>query len=319
MSQRTRILSIDGGGIRGMIPALVLAELEKRAGKPVADLFDLVAGTSTGGILACGLTIPGAGGRPRYAANELIALYEQEGPNIFDRSLLKRITSLEGIIDERYPTHPLRSILERYFGKARLREALTRVLVTAYEIERRTPWFFRSERAKADASYDFPMAEVALATSAAPTYFEPAKLAVPGAPTDYFALIDGGVFAVNPGMCAWAEARALGLPDDTVVLSLGTGSLIRRIPYDEAKDWGLIQWAQPILDVVFDGSSDTVDYQLGQVIGEDRRFRLQTTLETASDDMDDVSEENLRNLRLEGENLIERESAQLDAVLKLLV
>ena len=127
------------------------------------------------------------------------------------------------------------------------------------------------------------------------------------------------MFAVNPGMCAWAEARALGLPDDTVVLSLGTGSLIRRIPYDEAKDWGLIQWAQPILDVVFDGSSDTVDYQLGQVIGEDKRFRLQTTLETASDNMDDASEENLRNLRLEGENLIERESAQLDAVLKLLV
>jgi len=319
MSQRTRILSIDGGGIRGMIPAIVLAELEKRAGKPVAELFDLVVGTSTGGILACGLTVPGSAGRPRYAANELIALYEQEGPNIFDRSLLKRITSLEGIIDERYPTHPLQSILGRYFGKARLREALTRVLVTAYEIERRTPWFFRSERAKADAGYDFPMAEVALATSAAPTYFEPAKLAVPGAPTDYFALIDGGVFAVNPGMCAWAEARALGLPDDTVVLSLGTGSLIRRIPYDEAKDWGLIQWAQPILDVVFDGSSDTVDYQLGQVIGEKRRFRLQTTLETASDDMDDASEENLRNLRLEGENLIERESAQLDAVVQLLV
>ena len=76
----------------------------------------------------------------------------------------------------------------------------------------------------------------------------------------------------------------------------------------------------PLIDVVFDGSSrDTVDYQLGQVIGEDKRFRLQTTLETASDDMDDASEENLRNLRLEGENLIERESAQLDAVLKLLV
>jgi len=319
MSERTRILSIDGGGIRGLIPAIVLAELEKRAGKPVAELFDLVAGTSTGGILACGLTIPGDGGRPRYAANELTALYEQEGPHIFDRSLLKRITSLEGIIDERYPTKPLHDILDRYFGKARLREAMTRVLVTAYEIERRTPWFFRSERAQADGAYDFPMAEVALATSAAPTYFEPAKLAVPGAPTDYFALVDGGVFAVNPGMCAWAEARALALPEETVILSLGTGSLIRAIPYDDAKDWGLLQWARPILDVVFDGSSDTVDYQLVQLLGEDHHFRLQTTLETASDDMDDASEENLRNLRLEGENLVERESAQLDTVIELLV
>jgi uncharacterized protein len=319
MSQRTRILSIDGGGIRGMIPAIVLAELEKRAGKPVAELFDLVVGTSTGGILACGLTVPGSASRPRYAANELIALYEQHGPNIFSRSLLKRVTSLEGIIDERYPTAPLEEVLRRYFGNTRLREAMTRVLVTAYEIERRTPWFFRSERARADAAYDFPMAEVARATSAAPTYFEPAKLAVPGSPPDYFALVDGGVFANNPGMCGWAEARSLGLPQDTVVLSLGTGSLIRRIPYDDAKDWGLIQWARPILNVVFDGSSDTVDYQLGQVLGEDRHFRLQTTLETASDDMDDVSADNLRNLRLEGENLVERESAQLDQVLALLV
>jgi uncharacterized protein len=127
------------------------------------------------------------------------------------------------------------------------------------------------------------------------------------------------VFANNPGMCGWAGARSLGLPQDTVVLSLGTGSLIRRIPYDDAKDWGLIQWARPILNVVFDGSSDTVDYQLGQVLGGDRHFRLQTTLETASDDMDDVSADNLRNLRLEGENLVERESAQLDQVLALMV
>jgi hypothetical protein len=318
VSDRTRILSIDGGGIRGIIPALVLEEVERRAGKPVAELFDLIAGTSTGGILACGLTIPGDDGRPRYSAAELIGLYEEQGPHIFSRSLLKRVTSLEGIIDERYPHRPLDEILARYFGEARLRDALTRVLVTAYEIERRTPWFFRSERAKSDPSRDFPMADVARATSAAPTYFEPARIAAPGAPTDYFALVDGGVFAVNPGMCAWAEARALQLPEDTVVLSLGTGSLTRRIPYDDAKDWGLIEWARPVLDIVFDGSSDVVDYQLGQVLGQGRSFRLQTTLETASDDMDDASADNIRNLRLEGENLIARESAQLDAAIALL-
>ena len=315
---RTRILAIDGGGIRGIIPALVLAELERRAGKPVAELFDLIAGTSTGGILACGLTIPGDGGRPRWRAEELVALYEKEGPHIFDRSLLKRITSLEGIVDERYPNRPLHDVLRRYFGDARLRNALTRVLVPAYEIERRTPWFFRSVRAQADAVYDFPMADVAFATSAAPTYFELVKLPAPGEPTDYYALIDGGVFAVNPGMCAWAEARALGLDQDTVVVSLGTGSLMRRIAYDDAKDWGLIEWAQPVLDVVFDGSSDVVEYQLGQVLARDRLFRFQTALESASDDLDDASADNLRALRLEGENLVERSSAQLDAALALL-
>jgi patatin-like phospholipase/acyl hydrolase len=315
---RTRILSIDGGGIRGIIPALVLAELERRAAKPAAELFDLIAGTSTGGILACGLTIPGEGAQPRWTATELVELYEREGPHIFDRSLLKRLTSLEGVIDERYPSKPFEQILTRYFGDARLRDALTRVLVTAYDIERRSAWFFRSERAQADPRYDFPMREVALATSAAPTYFEPARLASPADANDYFALIDGGVFAVNPGMCAWAEARALGLPEDTVVLSLGTGSLTRRISYNDAKDWGLIEWAQPVLDVVFDGSSDVVDYQLGQLLGAGRRFRLQIDLESASDNLDDASEENIRALRLEGERLIERASDQLDEVLALL-
>src|SRR5215212_8478492 len=91
-----RILAIDGGGIRGLIPAVVLADLERRTGRRIAELFDLIAGTSTGGILACGLTRPapdGTGG-PAFSAADLIGLYESEGPEIFHRSLLKRIESV---------------------------------------------------------------------------------------------------------------------------------------------------------------------------------------------------------------------------------
>jgi uncharacterized protein len=315
---RTRILAIDGGGIRGIIPALVLAELERRAAKPTAALFDLIAGTSTGGILGCGLTIARDAGTPLYSAAELVELYENEGPHIFSRSLLKRVTSLDGIIDERYASGPLQEALQRYFGEARLRDALTRLLVPAYDIERRAPWFFRSERARADPNYDFAMRDVAYATSAAPTYFEPAKLPALAAADDYYALIDGGVFAVNPGMCAWAEARALGLPDDTVVVSLGTGELTRRIRYDDAKDWGLIEWARPVIDIVFDGSSDVVDYQLGQLLGGGRLFRLQTELVNASDDLDDADPDNIRALRLEGEELIQASSHRIDEAVALL-
>lgn len=79
MADVFKVLSIDGGGIRGIIPAMVLAEIEDRTGRPVAETFDLIAGTSTGGILALGLTLPGDNGRPRYAAEELIGLYEEEG------------------------------------------------------------------------------------------------------------------------------------------------------------------------------------------------------------------------------------------------
>jgi uncharacterized protein len=171
---KMKILSIDGGGIRGIIPALVLAEIEERTGRRVAELFDLIAGTSTGGILAAALTRPaddgeGRPGGPRYAARDLIGLYEAEGPEIFDRTLLKRIHSVDGLLDERYDSKGLDSALDAYLGRVKLSEAVTDVLITAYEIEHRFAFFFRSSRARTDPSYDFTLADATRATAAAPT------------------------------------------------------------------------------------------------------------------------------------------------------
>src|SRR5687768_18078831 len=130
-----KVLCIDGGGIRGLIPALVLDEIERRTGRRIADMVDLLAGTSTGGLLACGLARPGAGGRPRYTAAELADLYVQEGPKIFDRSLVKTITSVGGLADERYDDAALEDTLARYLGDTRLSGALRDLLITAYDIE----------------------------------------------------------------------------------------------------------------------------------------------------------------------------------------
>src|SRR5207248_2491706 len=152
-----RVLAIDGGCIRGIIPATVLADLETRAGRPIADLFDLIAGTSTGGILALGLALPGEGGKPAYRPGDLLELYVGEGPNIFRRSIFDRIRSLDGAIDERYPADGLERVLKEALGEARLRDALTGVVVTAYDTDRRQPFFFRSARARQDAAYDSPM------------------------------------------------------------------------------------------------------------------------------------------------------------------
>ena len=112
------MLAIDGGGIRGLIPALVLAEIERRTGRRVAELVDFIAGTSTGGILACALAKP----EPLPAA-QIADLYVEEGPRIFDRSLLKRISSADGLLDERYDDGGLVRALERYLGDARLGDA----------------------------------------------------------------------------------------------------------------------------------------------------------------------------------------------------
>ncbi|MCS6954340.1 MAG: CBASS cGAMP-activated phospholipase [Bryobacterales bacterium] len=318
-----KILSIDGGGIRGIIPAMVLAEIEERTGRPIARLFDLIAGTSTGGILALGLVKPGPAGRPEHSARKLAALYEKEGQRIFRATLWRRLATAGSLAEEKYSAEGLESVLREYFGEARLRDALTEVIITSYETERRMPFFFKSRHAKTREGYDFPMRLVARATSAAPTYFEPLKLEAASG-DDYFSLIDGGVYANNPAMCGYVEARVTHPEaDDFLLVSLGTGETTRRLRYEDVKSWGLASWAQPILQVVFDGVSSTVDYQLRQLLGprngERRYFRFQTRLDPGCDDMDDASADNVRTLRLLGEKLVRDQQDDLDELCPLLL
>jgi len=313
-----KILAIDGGGIRGLIPAVVLADLERRTGRRSAEMFDLIAGTSTGGILGCGLTRPGENGAPAFTAADLIGLYESEGPEIFHRSLVKRIESVDGYADERYEDRGLNAALNRYLDGTRLSQAVCDVFITAYEIERRQAFFFRSSRARTDPAYDFTFVDVARATSAAPTYFEPVRVSDAAGAASY-ALIDGGVFALNPAMCAYAELSATGRSDAIdLVVSLGTGSHTRRLAFEDVRGWGQLEWARPLVDVVFDGVAQTVDFELGQLLGPERYVRVQTQLTEASDDLDDASDRNLEALRREGARLVEERADDLERVARLL-
>jgi patatin-like phospholipase/acyl hydrolase len=313
-----RILAIDGGGIRGLIPAVVLADLERRTGRRTAEMFDLIAGTSTGGILACGLTRPGDDGTPAFTAADLIGFYESEGPEVFHRSLVKRIESVDGYVDERYDDRGLNAALRRYLDGTRLSQAVTDLFITAYEIERRQAFFFRSSRARTDPTYDFSFVDAARATAAAPSYFEPARVS-DGAGAASYALIDGGVFALNPAMCAYAELAAAGRREEIdLVVSLGTGSHTRRLPFEDVRGWGQIEWARPLIDVVFDGLAQTVDFELGQLLGPERYVRFQIDLTEASDDLDDAGDRNLEALRREGNRLVEERAADLDRVAQLL-
>jgi predicted acylesterase/phospholipase RssA len=307
-----KLLSIDGGGIRGIIPATILAEIEQRTNRPAASLFDLMAGTSTGGIISLALSRDGGGGVPKYRGQDLVDMYVNRGMEIFSRSFWQGVSSVAGLTEEKYSQCPLEEILKEYFDDVPLGQALTKVLVSSYEIETRSPFFFKSWR---DENNQVLMREAARATSAAPTYFEPAQFRVAG---QKLALIDGGVFVNNPAMSAYSEARRL-FPEETafLIVSLGTGQLTRPIPFEEAKDWGKVQWALPILNVVFDGVSAAVDYQLRQIVGE-HFFRFQIALDTANDDMDDASPANLAALKCEACRILETQSAEIDQVCQLL-
>ncbi len=306
-----RILSIDGGGIRGIIPALVLAHIEKLTHRPIASLFDLVAGTSTGGILALGLTIPKSAGRPLYAAQEFAGMYEREGSRIFSRSLVRTLSTTDSLLWKKYSSHGIEQVLAEYFGDSRLRDAVTDVLIPSYEIERRFPFFFKSAIARQRPDYDFRARDIARATSAAPSYFEPMKIPT-GTISESYTLIDGGVFANNPAACALVEARST-YPEVNryLVVSLGTGSLMRKLPLGLTRYWGAVLWAKPLLDAVFDGVSGTVDYQLRRLLPTGYH-RFQPSLNGHNHRLDNTRPRNITALKALAKKLIDEKSTELE-------
>jgi patatin-like phospholipase/acyl hydrolase len=326
MPERRFVLSIDGGGMRGIVPALVLAEIEQRTGKPIADLFDLVGGTSTGGLLALGLVKPGGDG-PQYRALDLVDLYAEEGDVIFAQSTLWKIRSLGGLAEERYDERPLEGLLrDKYFGETMTSEALAELVITSYDLHTSHPFFFKRSYAQERTDWDYPMWWVARSTSAAPTYFEPFLIEKRLPDEVDHVLVDGGVFANNPTLCAYVEALdKWGADTEVVVCSIGTGEKKGRgLTKEEVDGWGAGKWATTILDTVFDGVSDSVDYQMRILCrhgeGEHPRYyRLQIVIpQRMSAALDNATPEQVRALKGLGQELIQRSGEQLDALCRQL-
>jgi predicted acylesterase/phospholipase RssA len=218
-----RILTIDGGGVRGIIPATLLAALERVTGRPTRDQFDFVAGTSTGALLAAGI----AAGIP---AEHLVARYAQRSDDIFRR--IPVITTVRRLLTgAAYDIEALHRLVCEELGPEardwRLNDAPIDLLVTAKRLSDGMPWYFvRDDPANSCRAGRFRLADAAVASAAAPTYFQP--FALPGIGE----MIDGGIgVAGNPVYQACVEAfeYATGYaPADTIVVSLGTGRWSRR-------------------------------------------------------------------------------------------
>jgi uncharacterized protein len=325
------VLSIDGGGIRGVIPGQIVVSIEKKLKQKtsdpearIGDYFDFLAGTSTGGILTCAYLCPGPNGRPKYSAEEVVGFYLERGDEIFSIPVKHRLRTLGGVRDEKYPADELEDALNDYFGETKLSELLRNCLITSYDIKRRQGHFFTQKDAREISGYDFLVREVARATSAAPTYFECAK--VKSLTNVTYPLVDGGVFVNNPSMCAYAEVhqKYKCTAKDMAILSLGTGYTREQYDYNSAKDWGLAQWVKPLIDIMMAGVSDTVHYQLKQMFdaaGVPANYvRLNTEMPIGvSTDMDDASQQNLNALRELGTETAEICSKQIDDYLDMIL
>lgn len=261
-----RILALDGGGIRGLYTAVLLDRLLEQV-PSFTDRADLLAGTSTGGILALGL----ASG---IAVKDLIALYRDNGSAIFSRSLWHEIRDLGDLTGSKYDDNNLIHLIQDAFGERTLDDLLPRhVLVPSFDLDNEAvppasrmwkPKFFHNFEG-ADSDGQEKIGDVALRTSAAPTYF-PA----------YQGYVDGGVVANNPAMSALAQAidPATGGQQltDLRLFSIGTG-LTPQFVSGDMLDWGLAQWAPVLANVMIEGMMGVADYQCARLLG-DKYFRL---------------------------------------------
>ena len=278
-----RVLSLDGGGLRGLISVRMLEQLSSDPElEGWLDQVDLVAGTSTGGIIALGL----AAGKPLA---EIGDLYQETGKDIFDDSLWDDIKDLGKTIGANYSNKALKKELKKIFGAKKLGGLQKKVAITAFDLDNEAT-VNRKWKPKIFHNYSGPgtdkqqlAVDVALYTSAAPTYFP----SVDG-------YIDGGVFANNPSMVALTQAISnkntaaeKAEIDEVVLLSVGTG-LSHKYIKGKNLDWGYAQWVNPLIQILMEGVSGVSDYQSRQILGE-RYHRLQVIFDKKEKiDMDSV-------------------------------
>lgn len=321
MADKKLILTIDGGGVRGIIPALILRELEEKLKKrkknrPVASYFDLVAGTSTGGIIALGLCAPNVKDptKPACTSVDLVNLYRNRSKEIFGAQQSMPVFGI--MFDDKYSTAPLEGILQELLGDAISDEVLSDFLITAYEIEERRPKVFSSLSADGKKRRYF-VKDLARATSAAPTFFEPARVEKLHQKENFESLVDGGLFAANPSVVTLMHAMRLGWElRDITILSLGTGRETRPYLYNEVKKWGNISWilanrGVPIVSMLLQ-SQTAVSDDLMPMLLKDRYLRIDGLLlrNMGSDDLDDASDQNIRELEIFADRIIRAPASQ---------
>ena len=264
------VLSLDGGGVRGLATSVFLYELEKKIGKPLSSKFDLVVGTSTGGIIAL-----------------VISVLEIEGPRlleIYSEKNLKKIftRSFSSLFRTKYNGYKKLEVMYDYFGSLKMSSSDTPCSIVTYNLNTRFPEIF-SERDHPEAY----VADIAAATSAAPTYF-------PAVQIEDNWYVDGAVSTNNPALIALTEAEKLYPEDEIKVFSVGTGFNNNFIDGSRAKNWGSLSWLRGgIIPMLLESN---LEHQLSEKIIGDNYFRVDSNLNDAATKIDIKSMSNLERM-----------------------
>ena len=342
MKNKIRILSLDGGGIRGIISCVILKYIEEQLQAQdnltakIGDYFDLIAGTSTGGLITALLLFPDENKKAKFSVNEALDLYAKKGESIFHVSFFQHLLNPFGLLKEKISDKNIEQQLELVFGNLELKDFIKPCLITSYDITARKAKLFTSHNAQEPIN-NFYVKDVCRATSAAPTYFEPAQ--IKSLYEQQYTLIDGGVYANNPTLCAYAEARKINFstilnngqkPDcptinDMIIVSIGTGTVSKPYYFEDFDNAGKVKWIAPLIDILLSSNVETVDYQMLKMydtLGDRNQLnyhRIMPKLNKASPEMDDTSKENIFELIQAGLLYVSENQEQLNTIVKKLI
>jgi uncharacterized protein len=342
MTKKITILSLDGGGIRGLITCVILKYIEEQLQQKdnpnakIGDYFDLVAGSSTGGLIASLILAPNEQGTAKYSVNEALNLYAKKGEEIFNVSFFEHLLNPFGLIKEKISEHNLEIQLNEVFGNLELKDLIKPTVITSYDISARKSKFFTSHDAD-NPIENFYVKDVCRATSAAPTYFEPAR--VKSFYGQQFTLIDGGVYANNPALCAYAEATKIPFANvlkdkekpnfpaihNMILISIGTGTVLKPYEFEDLDNAGKLKWVTPLIDMLLSANSETVDYNIRKLYAtlsqrnRNNYYRIMPDLKNASPEMDDTDKKNIFALIQAGLEYVSQNQKTLDEIVKKLI
>lgn len=323
-----RILSIDGGGIRGIIPLTILEYIEDKTGRQIHELFDVIGGTSTGGIISLGLNSESPTTHQIYTARDLSNFYSLDAGRIFQKEQNDHWEKIKdkfkdlvkdngsGITSPEYAAQGIETFLKEKFGTDNKMSQLPTkcdVTVYSYDIENDCPYYFSKDKAR-ESEHDYFVWEAARSTSAAPTFFPAASLK--SEQRKKRVLIDGGVFINNPSLelLVWAKKK---YPEAKkfVLVSLGTG--IFKKSRSQLEKAGAIGWLNngELLNIMMNGVSDTVDQQLEMLIPEIEDFKQYYRFDKHFNEdveMDNIKTEKIAQLQKLGEEMVDSNRDPLD-------
>jgi predicted acylesterase/phospholipase RssA len=328
------VLCIDGGGVRGIIPARILQEIEERTGKPICELFDLIGGPSTGSIVAAGLSVPDPDepSKPKYTAEEMKNFYHKQTPAIFPEMRFKMIRQVSN--GTLYDPKPLEDALLKAFGDYKMKDALTSLMIPATDIKNFRPVWINAFKGRKDTSPEgwgsMLLRDAVRASTTAPTYF-PAKRYyttpnenMPNV-THRHALIDGGFFAGSTLHRLLAEAKKLAPPDaDIVFVHLGTGSMDNSLSPEEFNKLGPLGMVSKskgsiLMSLVVNLSVTDAVEQLGTDMGANFiDIDGKIPLSEGSIPLDSATEKNLHRLESFAERLLQNKASEVDRLCAIL-